>query len=73
MSFSLDYIREKTAEYIREALNDGVLVAPEKDIEHDGNHPDTGRDLETPSSLKEDMDDGSGCFRRRTVTDFGCG
>lgn len=55
MSFSLDYIREKTVEYTKEALSDGVLVTPEKDVEHDGIHPETGRDLETPSSFKEEL------------------
>lgn len=55
MSFSLSYIREKTMQYTKEALDEGVIVTPEYDVKHDGIHPETGRDLETPSSFKEDM------------------
>lgn len=57
MAFSHDYIRTKTAEYTQEALKEGRLVSPDEDRTNDGIHPETGRDLETPTSFVADMMD----------------
>lgn len=52
---SLTYIRAKTAEYTQIDLQNGLIVTPDVCDKNDGQHPETGRDLETPTSYINEM------------------
>lgn len=53
--FSLSYIKTQTAYYTKASLESGKMVSPDEYDKHDGRHPETGNDLETPSSFLQDM------------------
>lgn len=51
MSTSLDKIRASVLDDMQQALAEGLLVSPETCHDHDGQHPDSHRDLDTPVSF----------------------
>lgn len=55
MSLNSEHIIAKTRQYTREALEQGLIVTPDADREYHGQHPDTLRDVDTPTSFIEDM------------------
>ena len=55
MSVDAEYIIARTRQYTREALEQGLIVTPQYDTDHDGQHPESKRDLDTPTSFIEDM------------------
>lgn len=51
----LNCIRNKTTDYTREDLRKGLIVSPDYYEKHDGQHPDSLRDLNTPTSYVSEM------------------
>lgn len=51
MCTSLDEARTSIIESATQALKDGLLVTPDIFDRHDGQHPESLRDLDTPASF----------------------